>query len=189
MEEWKTRMSAGKGWTQKEVDYLEDSWGVVTLETIARNLGRTKNAIKLKAYRMGLGDPLLHFDGISINQLSKVIKIQYGILMNWIKRYDFPAEQKRFVNNHYWVITYEDFWNWAKENKNMIDFTRFDRFALGIEPDWVSKQRRIDFIRKEHAPKPHNTPWSAGDDNRRMLQNEQKRSKKGIGTNSHSKDC
>lgn len=156
----------GTTWTKEEVNYLEENWGSITLGTICKNLNRSKNAIKLKAYRMGLGDPLLHFDGITVSELSKAINVSYSLLRTWIEKYELPAYKKRFVNKHVYVIDYDDFWNWAEENKNMIDFTRFDRYTLGIEPDWVSKKRKIDRLSKKHVPKPHNTPWGSADDKR-----------------------
>lgn len=64
-----------KRWTPEELAYLQDSWGVYSIETIAKNLNRSINAVRLKAQRIGLGDPTLHFDGITVHQLSKALII------------------------------------------------------------------------------------------------------------------
>lgn len=154
-----------RNWTQEEVEYLENSWGVVSIKRIARNLGRSINAIKLKANRLGLNDPRTHIDGITINQLSKVLNTDYNILKNWIKRYGLPAQQKLVAcEQKVRIITYDDFWWWAEWNKHMIDFSRFEKGDLGPEPDWVEEKRKADQIKKLHVPKPHNTPWSKDDD-------------------------
>src|SRR5690625_2392612 len=63
-----------------------------------------------------------------------------------------------------WMISYEDFWKWAEENKHMIDFARIERLAIGPEPDWVADKRKADELTKLRKPQPHNTPWSNDED-------------------------
>ncbi|RWR06735.1 hypothetical protein QNH23_06405 [Siminovitchia fortis] len=158
-------MRRGKKWSEEELEYLEDKWGAVSIKGIAKKLNRSVNAVKLKAQRMGLGDARSHFDGITVSQLSLVLNTHYGILKNWIKLYDFPARKKVFAaENKVLVVTYQDFWKWAKENRHMLDFSRFERLSLGPEPKWVEEKRKADQIKKLHVPKPHNTPWSKDDD-------------------------
>ncbi|WP_156290759.1 hypothetical protein [Oceanobacillus salinisoli] len=157
----------GKFWTQEELDFLEDKWGVFNRETIAKKLGRSSNAVMLKAQRMGLGDPLTHIDGITISKLSQVLNTHYGILKNWIKKYKMPAKQKRLTKEKsVWMISYQDFWKWAEKNRHMLDFSRLERLSLGPEPGWVEEKRRADQLKKLHVPKPHNTPWSLKDDSK-----------------------
>lgn len=154
-----------RNWTKEEIDYLEESWGSVSIKGIARKLNRSINAVKIKAHRTGLDDARFHFDGITISQLSLVLNTDYGILKNWIKIYGFPAKRKLFAaENKVLVVTYQDFWKWAKDNKHMLDFSRLERLALGPEPGWVEEKRKADQIKKIHVPKPHNTPWSKDDD-------------------------
>lgn len=158
-------MGQVRHWTQEEVEYLEDRWGVYSIIRIAKRLNRSINAVKLKAQRIGLDDARFHFDGISVNQLSHVLNTHYSILKNWIKLYDFPAERKIFAVKHkVLVVSYEKFWKWAEKNRHMIDFSRLERFALGPEPEWVEEKRKADQLSKLHVPKPHNTPWTINDD-------------------------
>lgn len=157
----------GKTWTDEDVAYLEEKWGVLSREGIAKGLGRTVLAVQLKASRLGLGDPLTHIDGITVSQLSHVLNTHYGILKNWIKKYDMPAKQKKVAREQrVWIISYEDFWKWAEKNKQMLDFSRLDRLALGPEPNWVEEKRKADQIKLLHKPKPHNTPWSEAEDSK-----------------------
>ena len=125
-------------WTTEEVTYLQDKWGTYSIKAIANHLGRSINSIKLKARRIGLSDPTLHFDGITICQLAQALNLQYSIVKNWIKNYDLPAKRKVFAKEQrVWVITYKEFWNWAESNRQMIDFSRFEKNVLGEEPSWV----------------------------------------------------
>lgn len=155
----------GKSWSEEELQYLEESWGVLKRGTIAKKLGRSVNAVMLKAQRLGLGDPLTHIDGITISQLSQVLNTHYGIIKNWMNKYGMPARQKTVAREQkVWVISYQDFWEWAEKNKHMLDFSRLERLALGPEPDWVEEKRKADQVKKFHIPKPHNTPWSKDED-------------------------
>ncbi len=63
-------------WTKEEIAYLEDSWGTYSIKSIAKKLDRTVNAIKLKANRIGLSDPRLHFNGLEV-QLADVLQVSY----------------------------------------------------------------------------------------------------------------
>jgi hypothetical protein len=59
-----------------------------------------------------------------------------------------------------------EFWEWAKENKRKIDFSKMQENILGAEPDWVKRKRRIDFECKMKK-----TTWTKSEDLRleRML--------------------
>lgn len=154
-----------KPWTNDEVEYLEEKWGSISIKGIAKKLNRTVNAIKLKAQRIGLDDAKTHYDGITINQLSIALNTDYATLINWIKLYDFPVKIKTFaVENRVRVVSYNDFWKWAKKNKQMLDFSRFERLSIGPEPNWVDDKRKADQLKRMNKPTPHNAPWSDGDD-------------------------
>lgn len=158
-------MNKPKYWTEEEVHYLQEKWGTSSIKNISRRLNRSISAVRLKAFRIGLNDAKLHFDGITLNQLAMALNKSYSILKNWIKQYDLPVKRKIFaIENEILVISYDDFWNWAEQNKQMIDFSRLERLSLGPEPNWVDEKRRADQIRKLHISKPHNTPWSKSDD-------------------------
>jgi hypothetical protein len=153
-------------WTKEELDYLQDSWGTVSIKGIANHLGRSTNAVKLKAQRVGLQDPRMCFDGITVNQLALALNISYSILKNWIKLYNFPARRKIFAKeNRVLVITYQSFWKWAEQNKQMIDFARVEPNILGPEPDWVKTKRGADLIKAQKIKKSYNNPWTKDEDN------------------------
>jgi hypothetical protein len=153
-----------RNWSSEEVAYLEEKWGVLNRQTIAEKLNRPESGVQQKAQRLGLGDALTHIDGITVSQLSQVIHTHYGLLKNWIKKYDFPAKRKRLTaHKNVLYVRYDDFWKWAEQNKQMIDFSRFDRLALSPEPEWVEKKRAADFKKKQYLPKPHNAAWSDND--------------------------
>lgn len=160
-------MPKGKPWTEEEVYYLQDNWGSVSIKGIANKLNRSFDAVKQKSQKMGLGDPRLHYDGLTVNQLASVLNVEHRTLRNWIKLYDFPARFKLFSRKERTlVVSYEDFWKWAEANKNMLDFSKIERLSIGPEPEWVEEKRKADQLKNLHVPRTHNTPWSKRDDAR-----------------------
>jgi hypothetical protein len=151
-----------KKWTEDEIRFLEDRWGNMSVQGIAKYLGRSYDAVKIKAQRIGLTDALLYFDGISLNQLSYALNISYSKLKSLVKDHGFPAKSKIFTRNkRVLMVRYDDFWKWAEENKQMIDFAKVEENILGPEPEWVKIKRSADQLNKI---KVRRDPWTPKDD-------------------------
>lgn len=164
----------GKSWTEEEILFLEEKWGVMSRTGIAKKLGRSVSAIQNKAQRIGLGSPLLHLDGITLNQLAEVFGLHYGIVRNWRDKYGLPVKSKRVVRKRpFQYVEYPAFWKWAEANKQMIDFSRLERYSIGAEPDWVEEKRKADRKRFQHRPESHPTPWTEADDKKLIWMLEQ----------------
>lgn len=138
-------MARGKTWTKEEIDYLLDRWGEVSVKGIADRLGRSISAVRQKGYRIGLGKPTDHMDGVLVHQFAKETGISYSTIMWWIKNKKFPAKQKTLVEEEkYWYVNIDDFWKWAEKNKELINFAEFEEYILGAEPEWVKEMRKRD---------------------------------------------
>ncbi|HDK7138900.1 TPA: hypothetical protein PTV74_001412 [Clostridium botulinum] len=148
-----------RDYTKEELIYLEEKWGAKSVKAIARKLNRSEWAVRMKAYKMGLGDPKLSIDGITINQLSKAIGVHYqSIMRNWVEQYGFPVKNKVLINESITYATQNDFWEWAKDNKNLIDFSRIEENILGKEPQWAKEKRRIDILANNKSR--NKRPWT-----------------------------
>ncbi|HCL4447550.1 TPA: hypothetical protein N2D04_002614 [Clostridium botulinum] len=148
-----------RDYTKEELTYLEEQWGAKSVKAIAKKLKRSEWAVRMKAYKMGLGDPKLSIDGITINQLSKAIGVHYqSIMRNWVEQYGFPVKNKVLINESITYATQNDFWEWAKDNKNLIDFSRIEENILGKEPQWAKEKRRIDILANNKSR--NKTPWT-----------------------------
>ncbi len=66
-----------RNWTKEEIDYLLDRWGEVSVKGIAERLGRSTSAVRQKGYRIGLGKPTNHMDGVLVHQFAKETGISY----------------------------------------------------------------------------------------------------------------
>lgn len=160
------RKKAGtRNWTQEEVDYLQDKWGVLSIKTISKNLGRSINAVKIKAQRMGLGDPRFHYDGITINQLMQALDKTYSSVYAWIQDYGMPVKYKVFAQSaRVKVITHDDFWEWAEQHKELLNFAKMEPGTLGAEPDWMIEKRKADQLRSQKTRQ--SVEWTETEDQR-----------------------
>ena len=117
-----------KQWTEKEEAYLQDKWGTVSIKGLSKALGRSENAIIVRAQRLGCGAHLAGDTRISLNQLMLAIYgknmlgytsdrlIRYGLPVKWhvvkknrLKRKaDYKKLQLHGQHNAAWTKTEDD---------------------------------------------------------------------------------
>lgn len=157
-------------WTKQELDYLSSKWGSTSISTIAKNIGRSINAVKIKANRIGLIDQRLCGEYVSLNQLLIAVKGTNAggsyVNISWIKNRGLPIHKKKIVNKSIRVVVLREFWEWAEKNRSFIDFSKMEPLSLGEEPPWVEKQRKNDY--KSFAIQ-RKDKWSQEDDSRLIL--------------------
>lgn len=159
-------MGKGKLWSAEELNFLREKWGSMSLQAIAKKLGRSENAVKLKVVRNGLGAFLENGEYITFRQITKAIGIDYG-KKERLLRYGFPIKYRRVNENKFAVVYIDDFWIWAEQHKEMIDFSRIPVNILGKEPEWVQGARTAGYAHRTRS-----SPWTAADDTllRQMLE-------------------
>lgn len=149
-------------WTSQEEYYLQDKWGELSINKLAKDLGRSENAVIVRAQRMGLGAHLHADHRVTANQLILAIyggKQQGGWTINrWIEN-GLPVKKHRVRNSDFKVLDIDDFWKWAEQHKELMDFSRMEENILGKEPDWVKQKRRIDIKEKFNT-----SPWTDAED-------------------------
>ncbi len=153
-----------KKWTAEECEYLETYWGIKSIKLISKALNRSPNAIKSKAWRMGLGAFLDNGEYITFNQLLRALcKNSYSYVpTSWLKNRGFPVKYKTVDNCRFRIVYLNDFWGWADKHRNFIDWSKVEENILGVEPEWVKEQRRISILSNR---KYHTTPWTPAEDN------------------------
>ncbi len=161
---------ANKTWTDKEKAYLAENWGTVSVPTLCKNLGRSKNSIYAEKNRLGLGTFCDAGDYITLNQLLEAFlgdNYSYSYKeTSWIKNRGLPVHSKTVVEKRVRVIYIDEFWQWAEKNRSFLDFSRLEPFMLGEEPQWVAEQRRKDFAARSAEKK---SPWSKAEDEKLIM--------------------
>lgn len=146
-----------------DTEYIEDNWGAVSLEHMAKKLNRPVGGLTDKLGRMKLGAFLENGDYITVHQLFLTIGRCGGndyTLKKWLKK-GFPVKRKKVHSCSFNIIYLKDFWEWAKVYRMHIDFNKFKRLALGAEPEWVKDQRNADIAFSKYKL----IPWSLTEDN------------------------
>ena len=154
-----------KKWNEAEEEYLAERWGNVSIDSLAHHLQRSKNAVIIRAQRLGLGPFRDNNErGISKHQLFVALGYRSGDSykkISWIQNRGLPIHRIK-CNNSYWEMVYiNEFWEWAYKNQSFLDFSKFEKYALGPEPDWVKEKRSSDYRRSLQVKK---TPWTSAED-------------------------
>lgn len=156
-------MGTGKNWSQEELDYLCNTWGQRSIPSIANKLGRSIEAVKLKAGRLGLGRHIHNSTRITLNQFCEAIgkKNSYTHIKDRWGRLGFPIHYQKSIKKRFAMVDIGEFWIWAKDHKDMIDFSAFEENTLGKEPDWVKEARHASYLAKVNK-----SPWTAAEEQR-----------------------
>lgn len=161
-----------KKWSKEDEAYLQDNWGTKSIKTICKNLGRSENAVIVRAQRLGCGAFLDAGLYITYNQLMIELygDVGVGYAMRRLIDNGLPVKEKKVRRCRFKVVDIEDFWKWAEQNKSLLNFSKMQPYCFGAEPDWVKVKREND-KKQSWQQVPHNTPWTEYDDQklRRML--------------------
>ena len=68
----------GRQWTKEEEALLAEEWGMYSADTIAKHLGRTRDAVVVRVARLGLGGHLKNSAMISFNVLIETLGLRGG---------------------------------------------------------------------------------------------------------------
>ena len=159
-----------KNWSANDESYLQENWGKYSIPSLAKQLGRTVNAVKVRAQRLGLGPALMGGDYITLNQLLIAVKGTNAggnyTMKSWVQNRGLPVHTKKVINNSFRVVYLDEFWEWAEKNRSFIDFSKMEPLTLGAEPEWVTEQRKKDFRSYEIQRKDR---WTKDDDSRLIM--------------------
>ncbi|MFD1778595.1 DNA-binding protein [Fredinandcohnia salidurans] len=137
-------------WTYEEIEFLKDNVGRMKISTIANHLHRTETAVELKIKRLGLSNTKSFTGQLTMHELATLLKIDPKSVKLWIDNHGLRYTKKATRNTRkFYFIKPEDFWDWAKNNKSRIDFSKIEKNAIVPEPCWVegerSKQKRVNY--------------------------------------------
>lgn len=133
-----------KLWTEEEISILREGWGTKSKESLYKKLGRTPSAVKVKAHKLKLGRYLSGGDYITMGELLETV-VGYRtskLYRLWIDKNNLPITYKKINTRRCIVVKIEDFWEWASDNRDKINWVFFTPNSLGEEPLWVATHRK-----------------------------------------------
>ncbi|NSL51826.1 DNA-binding protein [Calidifontibacillus erzurumensis] len=135
-----------RAWTSEELNDLKENIGVIKLTTIAKRINRSYDAVVMKLNRLGLSNTREQTGLVTLGELAKHLKVDRNIVKGWVDRHGLPCTKKKTRNTKtFYLVDILDFWKWAEENKEKVQFSNIEPNTLLPEPDWVEKERQKDY--------------------------------------------
>jgi hypothetical protein len=159
-------MGRKPNWSAEDKEYLAESWGDVSVDTICKHLNRSRNGVIVMKGRLKLGAFLNSGEYITTHQFFKEFKCNCGNdykKISWVKNRGFPVKSKKVGKCKWSIIYIEDFWKWADKNRFFVPFEKLEKNALGVKPDWVDEIRKT---KQKRAIAFRTTPWKSDEDGR-----------------------
>lgn len=124
--------------------------GNTNITNLQNKLKRTREAIKIKATRLGLGGAKTNsYKYVTACKISRIMKIDIHKVLKWINEGILKAKHMSLSQNQkVWCVDFEDLITFLENNQNLWDSTRLDEYDLGYEYDWLIEKRKKDKERK-----------------------------------------
>lgn len=150
-----------KSWNKEEDDYLLEKASLgISINSISKKLKRTPKGVSERMYSLGISNRKDNLGMYSINEIAKIIGINNKTVIKW-ENLGLKIHKKNIGKKKINFITAEDFWKFAKENKELIVFKRIEENSLLPEPEWVKEIRRTERNEVKYKKK-----WSKEEDER-----------------------
>jgi DNA-directed RNA polymerase specialized sigma24 family protein len=131
----------------------------VKVKTIAKHLERTEIAILVKAKRLHLSNTKNMQGDFSLGELASIIGKDRRTILNWIRKGEFPAFKRVSRRERaFYFVRPEEFWKWAFQNREKLNFSRIPPHAIPPEPIWVKKERK-----QNQKIERNYKPWTTGE--------------------------
>ncbi|WP_162139922.1 helix-turn-helix domain-containing protein [Bacillus methanolicus] len=115
-----------------------------SLKSIAKKLGRQPKSLEIALIRKrGTSNTKISTGMVTAGELAKTLQIDRNTVVGWINRHGLPFIQRvTRYKKKFTFIDIEEFWKWAYENKDRIDFSKLPANSLPPEPEWVKEERK-----------------------------------------------
>lgn len=155
-----------KTWTMEEDLMLESLVGKYRIPVIAKRLGRTAGAIESRLRILDIDNTKEATGLLTVRQLAKTIKVDWHVVGRWLDKGLKAAKKATRYDKRFILIDLKDFWDWAEDNKELINFAKIEPNALPPEPDWVELERKKDY---RDIPKRRAKRWTEKEDRQLIM--------------------
>lgn len=124
-------------WTEEEVAYLEKFYEKRGVDFIAKKLKRTLHSVKRKAQKLGYNAYVC--EDLYVKMVAKCFDCDSRVINRWIDNYGLPCRIVKRGQATCKLISAKAFWKWAKDHKELIPWSKYERFTILPEPEWVEE--------------------------------------------------
>lgn len=131
-----------RNWTVEEIEFIKENLGYMKVSTIAKKLERTEASVTVKMKRLGFSNTKSFCGQLTMHELATLLKVDGKSVKLWIENHGLPFTKRATrATKKFYFINPVDFWQWAYDNKDRIDFSKIERQCIIPEPDWVEQER------------------------------------------------
>lgn len=146
-----------KHYSEEELMYIEKSWGSVSIERMAKKLGRTPESIRIKCNELGLGTQIDSMEMLIKRDIVQLLNVDTKTVSRYVERHGLNIKKSNVFrgNRILLTISFDDFLNWLYEHEDLINWSKVDKLGLltlGFEANKLEKliedSRRFNFRRE-----------------------------------------
>lgn len=143
-----------RNYTEDELFFIETNWGRMSLKGIAKRLNRSETGVKIKAHKLGLGDPLDHRGFLIAKEVEEILGVTKKTITNYIQNYGLKGNAKYLNGRKCISIQYKDLADWLINNPKRWDGSKVDKLALesmGIDMNDINAKIEEDIKNKNKS--------------------------------------
>lgn len=143
-----------RNYTEDELFFIETNWGRMSVKGIANRLNRSETGVKIKAHKLGLGDPLDHRGFLIAKEVEEILGVTKKTVTNYIKNYGLKGNAKYLNGRKCISIQYKDLADWLINNPKRWDGSKVDKLALesmGIDMNDINAKIEADIENKNRT--------------------------------------
>ncbi|MDQ0233552.1 DNA-binding protein [Metabacillus malikii] len=138
-------MTKRRNWSNDDIEFLKDNVGKLKISTLSERLGRTEESIKNKLKRLGISNTKAQTGFLTTYELAKLVQKDATTVRAWITKHGLNSTKKvTRCSRRFYFIEPEDFWKWAEDHKEKIDFSKIEPHTIIPEPNWVEHERKCE---------------------------------------------
>lgn len=141
---------SGRPWDDEELELLEEWTGKLSLDTIAKRLGRSKNAVFLKRQRIGLGGYLQNTDLLSRYAVAGIMGVTCRTLIYW-ERLGLKCQRK----GSYRMYSHDELLRFLESHQDLWNAKRVTDDTIFADCKWFEDKKNKD-VKQRYF-------WSASD--------------------------
>ena len=139
-------------WTTQEEIFVLNHAGERSLAWMGKQIDRTPKAVKEKLKKLDVTSMKVAGDRLSLYEIARAFEIESRVWLGWKSKYQFPiksttllfGDQKRNARyrrarTHH--IKREEFWSWANQHRELLDFNALGQLDLLPHPVWIKEAK------------------------------------------------
>lgn len=153
-----------KVWIPEEIEYLSENVGLQKISTIAKNMNRSYESVRVKMTRLGLSNTKLQLGYCTAGELANFLKVDRSTIRLWMEEHALPYKKKATrEEKSFYFIEPSDFWKWAEQHKEKVQFLAIEEQVLLPEPTWVEEERKNERVHQLNKKRSYHI-WTSQED-------------------------